>query len=79
VIGAPQGRDISPFGVSRVTPPPHSTFLNGVERHTGAVQDMKDFLADWRRWSPAERITAVVLLTLLAAALPALVKAAALV
>jgi len=40
---------------------------------------MKDFLADWRRWSPAERITAVVLLTLLAAALPALVKAAALV
>jgi hypothetical protein len=39
---------------------------------------MKDFLADWRRWSPAERVTAVVLLTLIAVALPAFVKAAAL-
>ena len=39
---------------------------------------MKDFLADWRRWSRAERIAAIVLLTLIAIALPALVKAAAL-
>jgi hypothetical protein len=42
------------------------------------MRDMKDFLADWRRWSPAERIAAIVLLTLIAIALPALVKAAAL-
>jgi hypothetical protein len=40
------------------------------------MRDMKDFLADWRRWSPAERIAAVVLLSLLVIALPALVKAA---
>jgi hypothetical protein len=35
------------------------------------MRDMKD-------WSPAERIAAIVLLTLIAIALPALVKAAAL-
>jgi hypothetical protein len=42
------------------------------------MQDMKDILADWRRWSPAERIGAIVLLSLLAIAVPALVNAAAL-
>ena len=42
------------------------------------MQDLKDFLADWRRWTAAERITAVVILTLIAIAVPALVKASAL-
>jgi hypothetical protein len=42
------------------------------------MKDMKDFLADWRRWSLAERVAAIVLLSLIAIALPALVKAAAL-
>jgi hypothetical protein len=40
---------------------------------------MRDFLADWRRWSKAERAVAILLLTLLAAAVPALVHATAIV
>ena len=40
---------------------------------------MKDFLADWRKWSMAERATAILLLTILAIAIPALVNATALV
>ena len=40
---------------------------------------MKDFVADWRRWSKAERFAAILLLTMLAAAIPALVNANALV
>ena len=40
---------------------------------------MKDILADWRRWSMAERATAIIILTLLAIAIPALVNATALV
>ena len=39
---------------------------------------MKDFLADWRKWSTAERATAILLLTILAIAIPALVNATAL-
>jgi len=74
----PQRHDISPFSVNHVTSAPHSTFLNALRSTFGVMRDMKDFLADWRRWSRAERIAAIVLLTLIAIALPALVKAAAL-
>ena len=35
------------------------------------MQDVKDILKDWRRWSKAERIVAVVLIALLIAGVPA--------
>jgi hypothetical protein len=74
----PQRHDISSIAVNHVTSMPDSTFLNASQSTFGVMRDMKDFLADWRRWSPAERIAAIVLLALIAIALPALVKAAAL-
>jgi hypothetical protein len=39
---------------------------------------MRDIMADWRRWSVAERIAAILLLMALAAAVPMLANAGAL-
>jgi hypothetical protein len=36
---------------------------------------MRDFRRDWQKWSMAERITALLIVTLLALALPAAVAA----
>jgi hypothetical protein len=38
---------------------------------------MRDLVADWRRWSTAERIAAIVLLIALIAAVPVLANAGA--
>ena len=40
---------------------------------------MRDIMADWRRWSVAERVAAVILLVALAAAIPMLANAGAIV